>query len=436
MPDHSPIDTTTAIVGNQPEALLLSVLFAEANTPTFLTGLFEPATQKPTGRSGREEAAWLLGIHTKAQRIRLLEDPNTLPLQDIRRLVITDHSTLQGETTELERTVRGLAKNVVKGTDIILTGLCRPGTTRKIGGIIQQFSGLEVGKEFSLSYLPLLWNGEPLLAFREKPRILATLGGRARHVQQMFLNVFPSISSSDHLNSAEAAGLFAPLYYDVVRALELELASICEQEHVDYSDALELSRGAGLQFLGTPRTIPSRYSIASLIAASAAQRPKGARLIRTARRVNEEANQRVLSLIKNALSQCGRRLRRSKIAIVGLDGLRGRLEAKPETPQLLQMLRRRGAILSLYPGDGRDWSHTLSSDYFRVESSVSKTVERTHCAVIAIDRLENGELSPQKLASEMSRPAAVCDLTGVMEASNVERAGLIYTSIGRGSPEA
>ena len=436
MPDYNPIDTTIAIVGNQPEALLLSVLFAEANTPTFLTGLFEPTAQKPTGRSGREEAAWLLGIHAKAQRIKLLSDPSDLPLYDVRRLIITDHSTLLGETTELERIVRSLAKNIAKGTDIILTGLCRPGSTRKIGAMIQQFSGLEAGKDFSLSYLPLLWNGEPLLAFREKPRILATLGGRARNIQQTFLNVFPSISCSGHLSSAEAAGLFAPLYHDVVRALELELASICEQEHVDYNDALELSRGAGLQFLGTPRTIPSRYSIASTIATSTAPRPKGTRLIRTARRVNEDANQRVLSLIKNALSQCGRRLRRSRVAIVGLDGLRGRLEARPETPQLLQMLRRRGAILSLYPGDGRDWSNALPRDYFRIETSVSKTVERTHCAVIAIDRLENNELSPQRLASEMSKPAAVCDLTGVMEASNVERAGLIYTSIGRGSPEA
>ena len=52
MPDYNPIDTTIAIVGNQPEALLLSVLFAEANTPTFLTGLFEP-----TALERREEVA-------------------------------------------------------------------------------------------------------------------------------------------------------------------------------------------------------------------------------------------------------------------------------------------------------------------------------------------------------------------------------------------
>ena len=52
---------------------------------------------------------------------------------------------------------------------------------------------------------------------------------------------------------------------------------------------------------------------------------------------------------------------------------------------------------------------------------------------IALDRSDFGEISPQKLASEMSRPAAICDLSRVLEASNVERAGLFYTSIGRGN---
>jgi len=33
----------------------------------------------------------------------------------------------------------------------------------------------------------------------------------------------------------------------------------------------------------------------------------------------------------------------------------------------------------------------------------------------------------------MNRPGAICDLTRVLEASNVERAGLFYTTIGRGT---
>ena len=56
--------------------------------------------------------------------------------------------------------------------------------------------------------------------------------------------------------------------------------------------------------------------------------------------------------------------------------------------------------------------------------------------MIALERLEDGELNVPKLASEMSHPAAVCDLTGVLEASNVERAGLLYASFGRGILES
>jgi hypothetical protein len=52
---------------------------------------------------------------------------------------------------------------------------------------------------------------------------------------------------------------------------------------------------------------------------------------------------------------------------------------------------------------------------------------------VALDRSDFGEISPQKLASEMSHPGAICDLSRVLEASNVEKVGLFYTSIGRGS---
>jgi hypothetical protein len=69
----------------------------------------------------------------------------------------------------------------------------------------------------------------------------------------------------------------------------------------------------------------------------------------------------------------------------------------------------------------------------RVESSLLRAVAKANCTVVALPKSAATELDPDQIASEMNRPGAICDLTRVLEASNVERAGLFYTTIGRGT---
>src|SRR5207244_2420177 len=153
-----------------------------------------------------------------------------------------------------------------------------------------------------------------------------------------------------------------------------------------------------------------------------------------ARRINESGEQRVLDLVKSALSLCGKRFRHSRIAILGFSGLESPRDSKPSPPQIIRTLERRGAILSVYSGRDNRWFEAgVLGEGVRVENSPLRAASRTSCALVALDRSDFAEISSQKLASEMSRPGAVCDLSRVPEASNVERAGLFYTSIGRGN---
>ena len=424
-------------MGNQPEALLMAVLFAEARVPTYLAGPFEGSSERSLGRAW-DEAEWLLSLHRKNGTIRQAADVRDLPLSDIEDIVVAGHATNQRETGDLERVVRDVAKNVQKKSNLTFTGLCRPGyTLETIGETVRKYSGLSIGSEVGLCYSPLLWNGEPLDAFRERPAIIAGIADEAvSHVQDVFLRIFPTMTTTSKVNAAEAAGLFTPIYRDVVGALQLELANMCEGERVDYSDAIDLCKAFGLHNLGTPRTTPARDALASQIAISSNRYGRNSHLIRAARRVNEHAHTQILIMIKNALARCGRRLRHSRIAVLGLHGLRPPTGARHEPPQILQTLERRGAIVSLYPGEIPVASLNGLGESITVEKTISKAVQRANCALIALERPVETELNPQRLASEMTRPAAICDLTRVMEASNVERAGLFYTSIGRGSPEA
>jgi len=178
----------------------------------------------------------------------------------------------------------------------------------------------------------------------------------------------------------------------------------------------------------------ARDAIASSIAISGTGGRGSMSVVRAARRINEAGEQKVLELVKNALSLCGKRFRHSRIAILGFSGLESPRDPKPSPPPIIRTLERRGAILSVYPGRDNRWFEAgVLSDGVRVENSPLRAASKSSCVLVALDRSDFCEISPQKLASEMSRPGAICDLSRVLEASNVERVGLFYTSIGRGS---
>jgi UDP-N-acetyl-D-mannosaminuronate dehydrogenase len=426
----------TAIVGNQPEALLLSVLFAEAGRPNYLLGHFDEAKTKRSDDSGLGEARWLFGIHRRAGTTHLLSSVEDLSTTPPSIVLLTGHAVSQRELTELERTIRDLCKFLPLGASLTFTGLCRPNFTGTIlRETIEKHSGYIVGRDVHLSYMPLFWGGESLQKFREKPKLVAGIGKEAPPLaQEIFLSIFPSISSSTKLSAAEAAGLFGPIYRDVLRALEFELASLCEADEVDYSEALDLCRQAGMNHLGIPRTFVARDAIATNIALIDLGRRGSLNIVKTARRVNEAGEQKVLDLVKNALSLCGKRFRHSRIAILGFNGLESPRDPRPNRPSIIQTLERKGAILSVYPGkDSRWFDPGVLGGTIRVENSPLRAVSNTSCALVALDRSDFVEISAQKLASEMSRPGAICDLSRVLEPSNVERVGLFYTSIGRGN---
>jgi len=233
---------------------------------------------------------------------------------------------------------------------------------------------------------------------------------------------------------AEASGLYSAISREVGRALELELAKISETHGINYDEVQELSRDVRLTFTGGSHPFPERESIATSIALSSSQRRNGARLMRAAHSINEEYQSQIVDMIKRALSHCGYPLRRSRVAILGTDGLLKNPWSKPESPPIIESLRKRGARISLYPGEtgSNPWAEMVG-EQVRVESSLLRAVAKVNCTVVALPKSSASELDPDQLSTEMNRPGAICDLTRVLEASNVEKAGLFYTTIGRGT---
>src|SRR5712691_1317307 len=285
----------------------------------------------------------------------------------------------------------------------------------------------------NLYYMPLFWTGERIQEFKEKRKVLAGFGGAISNAfQQELLRVFPTLSLTAITEIAEASGLYSAVSREVARALELEKMS--ETHGINYDEVQELSKDVRLTFTGSSHPVPERESIATSIALSSSQRRNGARLMRAAHSINEEYQSQIVDLIKRALGHCGYPFRRSRVAILGTDGLLKNPWSKPESPPIIESLRNRGARISLYPGEtgSQPWAEMVG-EHVRVESSLLRAIAKANCTVVALPKSSASELDPDQLSTEMNRPGAICDLTRVLEASNVEKTGLFYTTIGRGT---
>jgi len=427
---------SVAIVGDNPEALLLSVLYAEAGISNYLVGPFGEDGRTHANRPGLEEALWLLGIFKKSGKIRITPDYHQLPLSQVRTLILSTHASSPDKTNAFEMTVRNLAPGLAAGTTIAFAGLCKPRyTSSAVKSTIEKHGGLKLGVDMSLFYLPLFWAGESITEFKEKRKVLAGWDGTLSSAfQEELLRVFPTLSLTSTVEVAEACGLYSAVSREVSRALELELAKMSELHGINYDEVLQLCRDTRVTLTERSNLIPERESIGTSIALSSSQRRNGPRLVRAAHSINEEYQSQIVDMIRRALSHCGYPFRRSRVTILGTDGLLKNPWSKPESPPIIESLRRRGARITLYPGEtgSQPWAQMVG-EHARVESSLLKAVAKASCVVVALPKSSASALDAEQLATEMNRPGAICDLTRVLEASNVERAGLFYTTIGRGT---
>lgn len=427
---------SVAIIGDNPEALLLSILYAEAGSTNYLAGPFGDDGRTHSNRPGLEEALWLLGIFKKSGKITITPDHHTLPFSQVKTLILATHAASPGQTNALEMTVRSIAPSLANGTTIAFTGLCKPRYTSSIvKSTIEKHSGLSIGVDMNLYYMPLFWTGERIQEFKVKRKVLAGFRGEVSKVfQEELLRIFPTLSLTSTIEIAEASGLFSAVNQEVARALELELAKMSEADGLNYDEVLQVTSDARVAFAGSSNPLPERESIATRIALSSFQRKNGARLMRAAHSINEEYQSEIVDMIKRALRHCGYPFRRSRVAILGTDGLLKNPWSKPESPPLIASLQKRGAIISFYSGEtgSHPWTEMVGQSV-SFENSLLRAVAKANCTIVALPKSYASELDPDQLSTEMNRPGAICDLTRVLEASNVEKAGLFYTAIGRGT---
>jgi UDP-N-acetyl-D-mannosaminuronic acid dehydrogenase len=425
---------TVSVIGCEEKGVLYAIAFAEAGFKVICTDADQTLVKRlAKGRitfSDREIKTKLKILLRKGQISVTSELKSAVSHSDI--IVMTLTAKIDDKKNPDYSTVESGCKQVgtalSRGALFIYGGIAGLGFTEGvIKETLENTSGLKVGEDFGLVYNPVrVFNGQLLASIADQELKVAGMDETSLDSAVYVLGVITrkGVKQISDVRIAEAALLFTIVKQDANLALANELAVFCENAGIDYFETLKLVNIHETSFSPTMEAEEGNRNSVYLLFESAESLNAKLRLSTLARKINEDTVRHAINLTKDALRSCGKTLRRAKVAVLGT--------AKPETATTIfvKMLEKRGAKVSLY--DPLLSKNNLSNVARVFKRSLKEAVEGTDCIVILTEQDRFKRLNLKKLRAVMKMPAAIVDLTGVIEREKVEYNGFKYRGLGRG----
>ena len=291
---------------------------------------------------------------------------------------------------------------------------------------LENTSGLKVGQDFGLAYIPLHNLGaKPIEPAANLELKIAAIGKPSQDVAINFLKtITENVKRISNVKTAEIATLFEAAKQEANTALASELAVFCESANIDYFEVSKLLEFKDPSFW--PTTVKEENKNETyLLLESAENLNVKLRLPTLARQINEDMVKHAVNLTQDALRSCGKTLRRARIAVLG------KVNPSTATVVFVKMLELKGAKAFLYdPTSKRE-----AIDLGVTKTSLNEAVEGADCIVILTGEEQFKNLNLRKLKPLTKTPSVIVDLAGAFEPQKVEAEGFIYRGFGRGKEE-
>lgn len=365
---------------------------------------------------------------------------NAVEDSDIVMIVVSASVDPHGlpDYTALRKVSEDLGLILRKGHLVIQSSTTGPGVTEGIvKRILESLSGLKAEEDFGFVYSPLRGSGGSLLRDLVRyPRIVGAVGPKSLEAAKAVLSVVVKggVVPVRDIRTAETVKLFENYYRFATLVLSQELAMLCEKINVDYMEVLEACRTQPHCHLLNPSIgvgghLPKDMC---LLQASAEDVKCGLRMLKTAMKVNERLLRHDLSLVTKALRRLGKRLKRSKILVLGLS-------FKPDVKDirnsysfmLADSLLKKGARVIVH--DPYFTTREIRDMGFEASANMDRAVREVDCVVIATPHSRFRRLSLSDFKRPDGKPVAVVDFGRILDGSEAERMGVVYVGVGAGT---
>jgi nucleotide sugar dehydrogenase len=266
------------------------------------------------------------------------------------------------------------------------------------------------------------------------PRVVGALDEKSMKVASLVFGtiVEGGIIRVKNMRTAEAVKLFENVYRDVSIALANDFAEFCEKAGIDYLEAQKAANTQPFCHLLSPGIVGGHIPKDPYLLLEEAENVNvKLRILLLARKINDERPTYTIRLVRDALKQCGKPLRRARIAILGVSyGPNVKEPRGSKTEELVKMLRAKGAIVQVY--DPFYSQRELEDMGYPAQKTLAKVVKGIDCLIIAVGHSRFKRLNLRRIKLLMRKSPALVDMGHIINPDVVEKEGFIYRGIGRG----
>ena len=293
---------------------------------------------------------------------------------------------------------------------------------------------LKSGVDFHLSACPETANpGEIMKDFKKLPRLVGSIDEKISSiVSQIYTDVFGvEVISLPNCKTANAVKLTTNVFRDINIAFINELALLFEKLGIDIYTVIEAAKrkynfqphfpGPGVggpclpvnsyQYLNSSKKIDDDFL----------------KIVKDARKINENMPNHVVDLLSNALSESNIPLNNSTIAILGVSYKPNIHDAQiAPSEEIIKILTEKNAKIKIF-----DPYFTSQVFGISTEKSISDTLSESDAAILITGHKEFQNLDLKKFSKTMKNSVLI-DCTGLVKPLDAKENGFIFRGIGRG----
>ena len=312
---------------------------------------------------------------------------------------------------------------------VIIESTVPPYTCERTVIPILEQSGLKASIDFKVAYTPeRALPNNTLYEMTHNARVIGGIDEESAKKAAFFYRKITSgeVITVKNLVTAEMIKLMENTYRDTNIALANELAMVCETLNIDTLEAIKaanfhprvniLSPGPGV---GGHCLSVDPYFIVEI----AKKQGIPARLIKTARDINNYMPHHVAQMVESTLIETGKSIVNSKVSVLGV-AYKGNVADVRETPAktLIHDLTSRGAeVLAHDPYVSSDIISEMGAKPVKLEEALN-----CDCIILVTDHDQYLKLTPEMIKS----PVFICNRP-ILNQEEFEKEGIIFKGVGR-----
>ena len=294
---------------------------------------------------------------------------------------------------------------------------------------------LKSGIDFHLAVCPETANpGEIMKDFQKLPRLVGSIEEKISPiVSELYTHVFGvELIQMPNCKTANAVKLTTNVFRDVNIAFVNELALLFEKLGIDTNTVIDAAKrkynfqphfpGPGVggpclpvnsyQYLNSSKKIDGNFL----------------RIVKEARKINENMPQHVVDLLISAFDESNKNLDNSTISLLGVSYKPNvhDIQIAP-SEQIIKLLNQQNVKLKIF--DPYFTSETVFGE--QVENSINDAINASDAIIIITGHKEFNDLNLHNISNSMNNPILI-DCTGKIDPVKAKSQGIIFRGIGRG----